>query len=103
MRKIAEDFWARFSTDYLKTLQKINKWKTEHANLEVGDIVLIKDPMTTPGIWNMGRITQTFPDKKGVVRQVQIKQQTKEATLQAAANCVKLLPETCDTEEPALS
>lgn len=38
----------------------------------VGDIVLIVDDTTTCNCWIIGRITQTLPDSKGVVRQVSL-------------------------------
>ena len=55
------------------SLQQRQKWNTVRNNLQVGDIVLIKDPDVKRNQWPMGRIVGVFPGKDGLVRKVSVK------------------------------
>ena len=41
LTKILTNTWKHWSEDYLQTLQKRQKWSTDHPNLLIGDVVLI--------------------------------------------------------------
>jgi len=41
-------------------------------DLNVDDIVLIKDDSLARNHWELGRVTRTYPDKDGRVRRVQV-------------------------------
>ena len=41
-------------------------------NLQIGDLVLMVDPLTVRGAWRRAIITDTFPDQFDVVRKVKI-------------------------------
>ena len=56
-------------------MQERQKWNKVQRNLKPGDIVLIVDESSPRNSWPMGRITDTFPDKKGYVRRVKVKTQ----------------------------
>lgn len=68
-------FWKRWTSEYLCLLQQRNKWTTEKQNIKIGDIVLVFDENLPRNFWALGRIIDTFPDSKGMVRKVQIKTQ----------------------------
>lgn len=57
-------------------LQERQKWMKPRRNFVVGDIVIIMDPTAPRGSWSLGKIIQTYPDKKGFVRFVQLKTKT---------------------------
>ena len=59
--------------EYLPTLQTRQKWLLECDNLEVSDVVLVVDNTAPRCKWLTGKITETFPDKRGFVRQVMVK------------------------------
>lgn len=40
------------------------------------DIVLIADPTAPCSSWLLGRVLQTYPDKKGLVHSVQVRTKT---------------------------
>lgn len=82
-----QHFWHRWSSEYLNTLQQRNKWKWEHDNVHVGDLVLIKEE-TSMQQWRMGRIINLHPGEDGNVRVVTVKTETGE--LQRPV--VKLIP-----------
>ena len=70
---LADQFWTRWSREYLQTLQTRQKWTTKRPNLRIGDIVLVCDKNLPRGQWNMGRVIDTSPDRHNVVRQALVK------------------------------
>ena len=67
---IAEKFWERFRIEYLQDLQQRNKWSETRSNVDVGDIVLIRDSNASRGQWPMGVVCDSFPSDDGLVRRV---------------------------------
>ncbi len=77
LQAISQHFWRRWSTEYLQQLQRFNKWRTPTANLQVDDIVLIKeDGLVSKSHWPMGKIVRIYPGKDGHVQVVPIKTKT---------------------------
>ncbi|KAJ8364798.1 hypothetical protein SKAU_G00136290 [Synaphobranchus kaupii] len=72
---ISDLFWKRWTREYLPLMQERQKWNEIQGNLKPGDIVLIIDESSPRNSWPMGRIADTFPDKKGHVRRVKVKTQ----------------------------
>lgn len=72
LRQIYQCFWEQWSKDYLNRLQARPKWKQQHPNLKVGQIVVIKEDDTPPTQWILGRITEVFPDREGLVRSAKV-------------------------------
>ena len=70
---IADLFWKRWVREYLPLLQERQKWNREKRSLVTGDIVIVMDSTAPRGSWLLGRVTETFPDKHGVVRSVRLK------------------------------
>jgi len=70
---LANAFWRRWIREYLPTLQLRQKWTVPHRNFKVGDLVLIVDDRVQRGKWPKGLITDVYPDKHGIVRQVHVK------------------------------
>lgn len=87
--KIQQDFWSSFKNDYLSTVQNRYKWNTKERNLNINDIVLIKEDHSPPGVWPMGRVIQVFPGTDGVVRNVRLKTESTELN-RAVRNLVSL-------------
>ena len=44
---LADQFWKRWSREYIPLLQKRQKWKNSRRNLAVGDTVLVADETTS--------------------------------------------------------
>ena len=77
-----DQFWRRFSTDYIPLLQKRSKWLQPHRNFRVNDLVLIQDKDAPRHQWRMARITQVHPNQTdGLVRRVTLQPGTRAATL----------------------
>lgn len=70
VQQISQQFWDRWTKEYLRHLQRHSKWQTETTNVKVGDIVLIREDGVFTHEWPMARVIQTFPGKDGLVRAV---------------------------------
>ncbi|XP_036145656.1 uncharacterized protein LOC118646575 [Monomorium pharaonis] len=73
IQKIAQDFWKRWSAEYLTSLQGKTKWKRKTPNLSVGDIVLIQDNNLPPLKWKLGKVVEAHAGADGNVRVVTLK------------------------------
>lgn len=67
-----QGFWKRWSQEYLTSLQQRPKWLNANPNLEVNDLVIVKEANTPPATWVTGRITEIFPGEDGLVRVVKL-------------------------------
>jgi len=70
---MADQFWRRWTKEYLQTLQVRQKWQEVRKNLAVDNMVLLYDEHLPRRKWQLGRVTQVFQDANGKVRQVQVK------------------------------
>ena len=74
VQALTRHFWKRWSSEYLITLSRINKWQSRKPNLREGDIVAVKeDTFTTPSQWPIARIVRTNQGSDGRVRVASIK------------------------------
>nr|XP_054601538.1 uncharacterized protein LOC129164687 [Nothobranchius furzeri] len=70
---LADSFWKRWRQEYLATLQPGRKWQAEQTNLQVGDLVLLKDKQAKRNEWPTGLIVNTFPGQDSKVRKVEVR------------------------------
>lgn len=70
--RLKQEFWKKWSSDYIVQLQKRNKWTESRANLKIGDMVLLMDENNAPLRWPLARITKTYCGTDGLVRVVDI-------------------------------
>ncbi|XP_059828204.1 uncharacterized protein LOC132395502 [Hypanus sabinus] len=73
VQALANQFWSRWRHEYLPLLQHRQKWTEPCRNLQVGDLVLLRDKQITCNCWPMARNTATFPNRDGHVRKVELK------------------------------
>lgn len=71
--RLRQRFWQRWSVDYMAQLQPRSKWNEKQKNLKIGDMVLIKDEITSPLHWPLARVERTYPGRNGLVRVVDVK------------------------------
>ncbi|XP_029112188.1 uncharacterized protein LOC114911891 [Scleropages formosus] len=67
VQALANQFWTRWRREYLPYLQRRQKWTTHRKDLQVGDVVLLKDKQAERNCWPMARISSTFPGTDGHV------------------------------------
>ena len=72
VQRLADLFWKRWRLEYLSTLQPRQRWKTPVPNLQVGDIVVLKDENQLRGEWKLARITKIMPSTEKMVQKMEL-------------------------------
>ena len=60
VQRVFQNFWKRWSTEYLSQLQQRSKWVRPRVDVKIGDLVLIKNELLPSLQWKLGRVIQTF-------------------------------------------
>lgn len=76
LQRMHQDFWKRWSLEYMHTLQQKSKWCKDHTNVCVGTLVLIVDEQTRPALWKLGRIEALHPGADDICRVVTVRTAT---------------------------
>ena len=69
---LADQFWIRWKKEYMANLQVRQKWNTTHRNVQIGDIVLLKDEDLVRYRWNLAKVVETMPSQDNLVRKVKL-------------------------------
>jgi Family of unknown function (DUF5641) len=72
LQQLTQHFWARWSTEYLTTLQRRAKLDPV-KEINVGMLVVVREDHLPSTQWLLGRIIGTKPGADGVVRVATIK------------------------------
>ncbi|XP_071579556.1 uncharacterized protein [Temnothorax nylanderi] len=80
LQQMRDHFWLRWSQEYLNTLTTRSKWWKRQANLNVGDLCLIRNEITPPSKWPLARITAMHPGTDGQTRVVTVRTATSSFT-----------------------
>lgn len=69
IQSLKHHFWKRWHKEYLNEYQQRSKWKTStQPQIQVGQIVIVRDESTSPGQWSIGRVIEVHPCKDQIVR-----------------------------------
>jgi hypothetical protein len=68
-----QQFWQRWSSDYLQTLQQRQCRLRTCPNLQPGDLVLLREDNTTPFQWPTAVITNIHSGKDGIIHLVTLR------------------------------
>jgi len=85
-----QDFWRRWSQEYIHTLMHRPKWDTTSPNLIPGKMILLSDKNLPPTTWSVGRVIEVYPGIDGIVRVAKIK--TANGTFTRPVNKLCVLP-----------
>lgn len=94
--KLQQDFWKRWSVEYLNNLQNKPKWLKPNPNLKVNDLVLLKENNSPPLNWRRARILKVYPGPDNRVRVVDLK--TRDGVFTRPISKVCPLPEISDSK-----
>ena len=73
VQSMSNQFWDRWSKEYLVTLTKRSKWQTTTSSTpKDGDMVMVLEKNLVRSQWTLGRIKQTFKSSDGEVRKVDV-------------------------------
>lgn len=91
LQQIQQDFWRRWSRDYIGTLQQRTKWRSARGpSLAAGTMVLVKDDHLPSCRWRLGRIIKTHDGEDNQRRVASI--QTEKKVIKRAFNSICPLP-----------
>eukprot|EP00794_Sanderia_malayensis_P007573 gene7573-biopygen6100 len=70
LKRCKELLWKRWTAEYIRGLRERHQLKhpMKSPNLEVGDVVIIKNEDRNRGKWNLGIVEELISGKDGVVR-----------------------------------
>jgi len=92
-QNLVRHFWQRWSSEYLTSLNKFNKWLQPSRNLAEGDIVVLREDGTIPMKWPLGRVVKVYLGKDNLARVALVKT-TKGVYKQPITKMALLLPVT---------
>ena len=73
VQHLADTFWLKWKREFLQTLQPRKKWFNEKNNLQIGDVVLMRDNEVGRTSWPIAKVVRVFPSNDGYVRKVEVK------------------------------
>lgn len=71
--RMVQDFWKRWHSEYLTSLQTRQRWNTESYPVKIGTIVILEQPNIPPLQWPIGIIEQVYIGKDNVIRVVDVR------------------------------
>lgn len=90
LQQMTQNFWKRWSLEYLHILQQRVKWTDRTTPPCVGDLVLVKDANLSPLCWRRGRIVNLIAGKDGSPRIADV--QVRDSILRRAVSTLSRLP-----------
>ena len=70
LKVLHRDFCLRWKREYLCELQKRTKWQNSQPNVQLNDLVVIKEENLPPNSWRLGRIINMHLGRDNRVRVV---------------------------------
>ncbi|CAG9130976.1 unnamed protein product [Plutella xylostella] len=96
LEQYKQHFWQRWTKEYICELQQRTKWRVKCKDLQLNDLVLLKDD-SPPLNWRLGRIEKLFPGSDGIPRVAEVA--TSRGIVRRALNKICLLPTPEDTTD----
>lgn len=91
LEQLRQQFWKRWSKEYLAGLQMRMKWQKSENSLKLHSLVVLKDDNLPPLKWKMGRIVNVYPGADGVIRVADVR--TANGIVRRAFSKICLLPQ----------
>lgn len=73
VQSLVRHFWQRWSDEYLTNIGKTYKWHYPSRDVQVGDIVALKEDILVPTRWPLARVIETHVGKDNHARVVTVK------------------------------
>ncbi|UYV61696.1 hypothetical protein LAZ67_1005939, partial [Cordylochernes scorpioides] len=70
IQNLKNSFWSRWSKEYLSNLQGRGKWRIKQDNIQIGQLVYLKEAQISPLRWPLARIQEIFPGEDKNVREI---------------------------------
>ena len=72
-QSLVKHFWKRWSTEYVTHIGRFTKWTQPTRNMQVGDLVIVREDSPLVTKWPLARIVKVYPGKDKLVRVATIK------------------------------
>lgn len=72
VQHLINEFWSRWKKEFVLSLQQRQKWIRPRRNLQVNDIVLIKNEDAPRNQWPIARVEDSTLDEDGHVRKIKL-------------------------------
>lgn len=72
VQHLTNEFCCRWKKEFPISLQERQKWTRTRKNLQVNDVVIIKDDDTPWNQWKVCHVVKALPDKDGLVSKVKL-------------------------------
>lgn len=89
-QKLVQQFWRKWSQEYLTTLNQRYKWARVRPEPRVGDVVLVKEDGLPPCRWLFGLIEEKHPGPDNITRVVTLR--CKESKIKRPVSKLCILP-----------
>ncbi|KAJ0169553.1 hypothetical protein K1T71_014738 [Dendrolimus kikuchii] len=89
-QRMMQNFWRRWSQEYLTTFLHRYKWASQSPEPNIGDLVLVKEEDLPPSRWLLGRIIAKHPGSDGITRVVSLR--TKASVIKRPTSKICILP-----------
>ena len=73
MRRVVDDFWNRFSSEYITTLRKRSKWLNSEKVPFVGQLILMMDSQLPRELWPLAIVEKILSEDKIHPRRVVVR------------------------------
>jgi hypothetical protein len=73
VQRLQQQFWGRWSSEFLTRMQQRPKWMKQRSQIQLHDMVLIKNELQPPQMWKLGRVIGLSPGSDGIVRVVTLR------------------------------
>lgn len=71
-----QHFWKKWQSEYLSRLQQRPKWIEKQHEIQINDLVLLKEENLPPSQWKLARIIDVHPGTDGIIRVATIRTPT---------------------------
>lgn len=72
-QRMVQQFWKRWSTEYLTHFFQRYKWKNRCSEVRTGDVVLVREDNLPPTKWLYGLVVELHPGKDNITRVVTLR------------------------------
>ena len=76
VQHLLNEFWKKWQSEYLQTLQQRPKWNSEKVDLRQGDIVIVKDENLPRNQWSLALVEEVILSTDGKVRKALLRMAT---------------------------
>ena len=80
IQELKDQFWRKWICQVFPNLLPSYKWRSEERNLQVGDVVLIKEESKISSSYKLGRVAEVFNGEDGKVRRARVEYKNVDAS-----------------------